>query len=178
MSGAASRAAAGRAPTMSRSEAEDFLYREARLLDELQLDEWLTLFTKDGLYWIPIDDGKPTAHNLSVVCDPPLRRQERVHHILRTQFPSQSPRSRIVHLVSNVEVMPDAASGEVRLRSNQVIHEIRTGDYRQTGLGELRTLVATVEHMLRPEDGALKIALKKIKLIDRDMPLGNITFLI
>lgn len=178
MSGAASRAAADRAPAMSRSEAEDFLYREARLLDELQLDEWLTLFTKDGLYWIPIDDGKPTEHSLSVVRDPPLRREERVHHILRTQFPSQSPRSRTVHLVSNVEVMPDAASGEVRLRSNQVIHEIRTGDYRQTGLGELRTLVATVEHVLRREDGALKIALKKIKLIDRDMPLGNLTFLI
>lgn len=178
MSGAHTRAAAGAAPAMSRAEAEDFLYREARLLDDLQLDEWLGLFTEDGLYWIPIDDAKPVDHNLSIVRDLPLRREERVHHILRTRFPSQSPRSRTVHLVSNVEVMPDAASGEVRLRSNQVIHEMRPGDYRQTGLGELRTLVATVEHELRPEGGRLKIALKKIKLIDRDMPLGNLTFLI
>lgn len=178
MSGVATLGAAGRSSAMTRAEAEDFLYREARLLDELQLDEWLTLFAKDGLYWIPIDDSKPPERNLSVICDPPLRREERVHHILRTQFPSQTPRSRTVHLVSNVEVSPDGATGAVRLRSNQVIHEIRTGDYRQTGLGEMRTLVATVEHVLRPEDGKLKIALKKIKLIDRDMPLGNLTFLI
>jgi 3-phenylpropionate/cinnamic acid dioxygenase small subunit len=178
MSGARARPAGSNGVALSRAEAEDFLYREARLLDELQLDEWLGLFTRDGLYWIPIDDGKRDARNLSVIRDETLRREERVHHILRTKFPSQSPRSRTVHLVSNVEVIPDAASGGVRLRSNQVIHEMRTGDYRQTGLGELRTLVATVEHVLRAEDSQLKIALKKIKLIDRDMPLGNLTFLI
>jgi 3-phenylpropionate/cinnamic acid dioxygenase small subunit len=163
---------------MTRAEAEDFLYREARLLDELELDEWLTLFTADGLYWIPIDDSKPPEANVSVIYDPPLRREERVHHILRTRFPSQSPRSRTVHMVGNVEVRADAGPGEIGLRSNQVIHEIRTGDYRQTGLGDLRTLVATVEHVLRSEGGTLKIALKKIRLIDRDMPLGNLTFLI
>ena len=178
MSGVRARPASSAAPALTRAEAEDFLYREARLLDELQLDEWLSLFTKDGLYWIPIDDGEPEGRNLSVIRDPPLRREERVHHILHTKFPSQSPRSRTVHIVSNVEVMPGAAPGEVQLRSNQVIHEMRAGDYRQTGLGELRTLVATVEHVLRAEDGRLKIALKKIKLIDRDMPLGNLTFLI
>ena len=37
-----------RSLTMSRSEAEDFLYREARLLDEWRLDDWLALFTRDG----------------------------------------------------------------------------------------------------------------------------------
>lgn len=178
MSGARAQAKAGAASAMSRAEAEAFLYREARLLDDLQLDEWLGLFTEDGLYWIPIDDSKSPDRNLSIVCDPPLRREERVHHILHTRFPSQSPRSRTVHLVSNVEVMPDAPAGEVRLRSNQVIYEMRAGDYRQTGLGELRTMVATVEHVLRPAGGQLKIGLKKIKLIDRDMPLGNLTFLI
>jgi 3-phenylpropionate/cinnamic acid dioxygenase small subunit len=164
--------------TMTRSEAEEFLYREARLLDELQLEEWLKLFTKDGVYWIPIDDTKPRDTSLSIVCDPPLRREERVYHLLHTHFPSQTPRSRTIHLVGNVEIGRDPASAEIAIRSNQVIHEIRGGDFRQTGLGELRALVATVEHRLRPEDGALKIALKKIRLIDRDMPLGNLTFII
>ena len=162
---------------MSRAEAEEFLYREARLLDELRLEEWLALFTKDGVYWIPLDDAKPRDTSLSIVCDPPLRREERVHHLLHTRFPSQSPRSRIVHMVGNVEV-GGVTDGDTVLRSNQVIYEIRAGDFRQTGLGELRTLVAAVEHVLRPEDGALKIALKKIKLIDRDMPVGNLTFII
>lgn len=164
------------APSLMRADAEDFLYREARLLDELQLDDWLALFTRDGVYWVPIDDTKPRDRNLSIIYDPPLRREERVHHLMRTAFPSQSPRSRTVHMISNVEV--SQAADEVCLRSNQVIYEIRGGDFRQTGLGELRTLVATVEHILRREDNAMKIAMKKIKLIDRDMPLGNLTFLI
>lgn len=164
------------ARSMTRADAEDFLYREARLLDELQLDEWLTLFTRDGLYWIPIDEAKPRERNLSIIYDPPLRREERVHHLMRTTFPSQSPRSRTVHMISNVEVRD--GTDQIALRSNQVIYEIRGGDFRQTGLGELRTLVATVEHVLRLEDNAMKIAMKKIRLIDRDMWLGNLTFLI
>ena len=161
---------------MNRAEAEEFLYREARLLDERLLDDWLTLFTRDGLYWIPIDESKPRSHNLSIIYDEPLRREERVHHLMRTSFPSQSPPSRTVHMISNVEV--SGAASDFLVRSNQVIYEIRGGDFRQTGLGELRTLVATVEHQLREEDRALKIAMKKIRLIDRDMSVGNLTFLL
>jgi 3-phenylpropionate/cinnamic acid dioxygenase small subunit len=169
--------AVGKAVTMSRREAEDFLYREARLLDDKQLDEWLTLFAKDGLYWVPIDESKPRQQTTSLIHDGPLRREERVHHLMRTTFPSQSPPSRTVHMISNVEVGAGGAR-QVTLRSNQVIYEIRAGDFRQTGLGQLRTLVATVEHRLQREDGAFKIVLKKITLIDRDMFLGNLTFLI
>ena len=38
----------------SRSEIEQFLYREAWLLDHGRLDEWLGLFTDDATYWIPL----------------------------------------------------------------------------------------------------------------------------
>ena len=33
----------------------DFVYREARLLDEMRYDEWLALFTEDGYYWMPAE---------------------------------------------------------------------------------------------------------------------------
>ena len=33
-------------------EVEQFLYREARLLDERQFHEWLELFTDDVRYWM------------------------------------------------------------------------------------------------------------------------------
>src|SRR5262249_50847346 len=42
---------------LTRQQAEDFLYHEARLLDERRFEEWLELFTADGLYWLPMDDG-------------------------------------------------------------------------------------------------------------------------
>jgi ethylbenzene dioxygenase beta subunit len=33
-------------------EVEQFLYREARLLDERRFHEWLALFTDDVRYWM------------------------------------------------------------------------------------------------------------------------------
>ncbi|MGH6877704.1 MAG: aromatic-ring-hydroxylating dioxygenase subunit beta [Rhizomicrobium sp.] len=154
-----------------------FLYREARFLDAFRLDEWLELFAPDGIYWIPIDDTKPISENTAIVYDTPLRREERVHHHLRVDFPSQRPRSRTLHFITNVECDPPT-DGAVTVRSNQLIYEVRTGDYRQVGLGELRPIVASVTHVLRISDGVAKIALKKILLINRDMPLYNLTFII
>ena len=35
-------------------EVEQFLYHEARLLDERKFDDWLALLTDDVHYWMPI----------------------------------------------------------------------------------------------------------------------------
>ncbi len=40
-----------------RAEVENFLYEEAELLDEWRLDEWVELFTEDGINQVPaLDD--------------------------------------------------------------------------------------------------------------------------
>src|SRR4029078_2033620 len=36
----------------------DFVAREARLIDEHRLDEWLELFAEDGIYWMPLEWGQ------------------------------------------------------------------------------------------------------------------------
>jgi len=41
-------------------EVENFLVREAALLDEWRLDDWLALFTEDARYMVPATD-LPTA---------------------------------------------------------------------------------------------------------------------
>jgi 3-phenylpropionate/cinnamic acid dioxygenase small subunit len=154
-----------------------FVYREARLLDDFALEEWLTLFTADGIYWVPIDDAKPVASNAALIYDDTLRREERVHHQLHISTISQSPRSRTVHAVSNVEIVRRDGDALI-VRSVQVIYEMRTGDFRQIGLGEVRANIATVEHVLHPSDDTFKIASKKVLLIDRDAQLRNLTFLL
>ncbi len=168
--------------TLTRAQAEDLLIHEARLLDERRLEEWNALFTADGMYWIPLDEDAPFEHNAAIVRDTPLRRAERVDHLLHNYFPAQSPRSRTLHFVSNVAV--EAGCGEwagcVVVRSNQIVYEMRTGDYKQVGVGDLRPIVASVEHMLQPASGisgGMGIARKKILLINRDSWLGNMTFL-
>ncbi|WP_420223263.1 aromatic-ring-hydroxylating dioxygenase subunit beta [Pigmentiphaga litoralis] len=164
------------AMTLSRAQAEDMLIHEAHLLDELKLDEWLTLFTEDGLYWAPIDENDDIATHVSLVYDTPLRREERVYHLLHNEFPAQSPRSRLLHCISNVRVTPSDDS--VIVSSSQVVYEMRTGDFAQVGLGDIRPLVARMEHTFRSVDGAFKIACKKILFINRDAWHGNLTFII
>jgi len=36
----------------------DFVVREARLLDQQRLEDWLDLFTDDGHYWMPVEWGQ------------------------------------------------------------------------------------------------------------------------
>ena len=38
---------------MSDYEIAQFLFREARLMDEHRYEEWLTLWADDGVYWVP-----------------------------------------------------------------------------------------------------------------------------
>jgi 3-phenylpropionate/cinnamic acid dioxygenase small subunit len=153
-----------------------FLYREARLLDDGELREWLTLFTDDGLYWVPIDENQPPERCASLVRDDGPARDERVYHLLETPFPAQSPPSRTVHVVSNIEVT--RSDEQVVATSSQVVYEMRTGDFTQVGLGVVRQLVGRVTHTLVDDGTELKIACKKILLIDRDVPQGNLTFVI
>jgi 3-phenylpropionate/cinnamic acid dioxygenase small subunit len=161
----------------TREDAECFLIGEAEMLDELRLEEWLRLFTSDGIYWVPIDENVSPSESVSIVYDNSLRREERVFHLLHTRFPAQNPRSRVLHSISCVRVLPQD-DGKIKVISNQTINEVRTGDYRQLGLGELQSIVARVEHMLELSEEGPKIALKKVLLLNRDMPLGNLTFLL
>ena len=164
---------------MTRQEAEDFLYTEARLLDENRLEEWLLLFTSEGIYWLPIDEEDDPERQASVIYDDPLQREKRVHQLRQGARYSQLPASRTIHYLSNVEVEP-APDGEVHLRCNVLILELRPGDHQaiQKGLGNQRALAGRCFYRLVSEEGSWRIAMKKVLLIDRDMPLYNLTFVL
>ena len=165
--------------TLSRAEAEDFLYREARLIDEWRLKDWNAMFTADGLYWLPVDENAEPGTHVSLIHDNALRREERVYRLLETAAHSQDPRSATQHFISNVSV-PHDENGQVRVYSSQIIYEIRAhgADYRHLGLGEQRSFAARCEHLLRMEHGSWKIALKKMVLLNRGVAIGNLTFIL
>lgn len=156
---------------------ETFLYKEALLLDRWALEEWSALFTADGVYWLPIDDQADARTNVSLVHDTPARREERVHHLLHDTFPAQSPRSRTLHFISNV-VISGSKEREITVTSSQLTYEMRTGDYAQIGVGDMRPVVAQVEHQLRCEGDSFRIRRKKVLLLDRDSWQGNLTFIL
>ncbi len=91
--------------TVHRSDVENFLYREARLLDTAQFEQWLELFTEDALYWVPAgkDDIDPSVH-VSIIHDNKAAMATRIKR-LRSGFAyAQDPASRVHRLISNVEI--------------------------------------------------------------------------
>jgi benzoate/toluate 1,2-dioxygenase beta subunit len=175
-------AADGSVPTaLSVQEAEGLLYREARLLDEHRYEEWQTLFTEDAKYWLPIPlDGEvqDPDRSISIIYDDVRRIDERVYRTLHTPVLDQTPRSRTARMVSNVEVDPESVDGQVRVRCNQVIAELRPGGRGQVGLNDQRLFVARCEYRLRSVEGAWRIILKKVVLLNADQPLYNLTFIV
>lgn len=161
---------------IDRLEAERLLYEEARLLDDRRFHEWLDLFTKDCVYWLPIVEEQPELEP-SIIYDDRARMEERVFRLLDTPAHAQSPPSRTQHDVSNVEVLDGAGREDAFVRCNLTVHETRIGDPSQVGLATPRWFAGRCEYLLRDE-GRWRIVSKKVRLLDRELPQYNLTFII
>ena len=92
---------------------EEFLFHEARLLDQGRLDEWGELFTDDGTYWVPATVDQPDPiHHVSLMYDDKLLRAVRIRRFADEQAIPLQPAPRGVHLISNIEI--DAYSSDTR----------------------------------------------------------------
>lgn len=159
-------------PTLTTGQAQELLFLEARLLDERRFEDWLDLFSEDCLYWLPVLDvvGEP-----SLIHDDRNAMEERVFRLLSTTVHAQTPVSRTQHDISNIEI-ENEGSGLAVIRCNQVVHEVRVGAPGQMGLGELRSVPARCTYRVIWEDG-WKLKEKKCLLLQRDLPLYNLTFI-
>ncbi len=153
-------------------EVEQFIYREARLADELEYDEWEALWTDDAIYWVPAngDDIDPTTQ-MSVVFDNRSRISTRIKQLQTGKRHSQNPPSRLRRLVSNVELLERSESSEeIRVGANFIVYESRE---RGVTLWAGRS-----EYRLRRTDDGLRMAYKKVLLVNNDRPLSTMSFLI
>ena len=53
-------------PMQLKSEVEQFLYREARLLDARRFDDWLDTLTEDIKYWMPLRSNRYPANSKAI----------------------------------------------------------------------------------------------------------------
>ena len=160
-----------------RSEAEDFLYHEAELLDSRNYKEWLNLFTSDGVYWLPMVADSDPELEPSIQYDDRKLLEMRVHQLVNKPHYAQRPPSRTLHAVSNVTVAAGERADEALVRCIVMVAELREGDYRQLGLGEQRVFSGRCEYRLRRAE-KLAIASKKVVLINRDLPIVNLSFIL
>lgn len=159
--------------TLTRMVVEDFLFHEAGLLDEWRLPEWLALFTEDAHYYVPSTDLPPDAspdNNLFYIADDRFRLGERVSRLMKRTAHSEYPRSKVRHLVSNVQLQPGDGN-EIGARANFLVY--RTKD-RITD-----QYIGNYRYRLVQGDAGLRI-LEKRCLLDMDglRPQGRISIIL
>jgi len=144
---------------------QQFLFHEARLLDELRLEEWLTLWTPEGRYWVPRvhNQDNPFDH-VSLFWEDALLREVRVRRVQHPRNWSQQPPTRSNRLIGNISIEGADAAGHLIVRSCLHLVETRL-DSRHFG--------ATVYHKLAAtEAGGWAIHLKRVNLTNCDGIMG------
>jgi len=112
-------------------DAEQFLYRQADLLDAKRWKDWIDLFTPDGVYWMPPDasyktwDGQP-----AIFAEDRNLMQVRMGRVLHPDAWSQRPQWGTNHVVSNVVIDKAAKNGDLTVRSRFHMMEMRRDDIR------------------------------------------------
>jgi benzoate/toluate 1,2-dioxygenase subunit beta len=151
-------------------QVEQFLYREARYADEHDYDAWEALWTDDAVYWVPAaDDSSDPATRVSVIFDNRNRISTRLKQLRTGKRHSQAPPSNLRRLISNVEILGRDGEDTV-VGANFLLAESRS---RGTELWAGRTT-----YRVRVVDGELRLAYKKVSLVNRDQPLPTLAFLI
>src|SRR5438067_11501407 len=124
-------------------EVEQFLYREARLLDTRRFHEWLELFTDDVRYWMSGRSNRyPKSSKAIAILDPDryveddLAREDelalfdetketlaaRVARLDTGMAWAEDPPSRTRHLIVYIEVEPGPTAPELQVYSNFLVY--------------------------------------------------------
>ena len=150
----------------------DFVYREARLLDEKRFVEWYELFTEDARYWMPLTRGQPDGETYtSLFYEDRLLLKVRIERLRHPNAFSQQQPSFCQHVLQRPEVERlDGANNEFVTRTPFM--------YFETQLDTQLVLAGVAFHHLTQVDGALRMRLKKIELVNRDAALPSIQLLL
>jgi len=155
--------------SITRDQVIDFIYDEARMLDEGRYDDWLALWLPDGHYWMPLDYQQTDPVNMtSLMYEDMFMLKLRVERLNGARTFSQKPKSRCHHVIQRpfVDVLEAEAS-----QTTTFMH------YVETRLDEQQLLALTVKHDLQVVEGALRIAGKRVDILNCDAAFRNIQLL-
>jgi 3-phenylpropionate/cinnamic acid dioxygenase small subunit len=144
------------------------VYLEARLIDERRFDEWYALYADDAYYWVPLVPGQADGENhTSLMYEDKLLLRLRIERFGNPRSYSLFPQVRCLHVLQQPELeSTDTAAGRWTKRTNEL--------YVETQGGRKQVYAAVVRHTLSVIDGALRIRLKRVDLLDCDAPLPSI----
>jgi 3-phenylpropionate/cinnamic acid dioxygenase small subunit len=150
-----------------RHEVEQFLFREARLLDERRLTEWLDLLAEEIHYFMPIrrnvkfgdweDEYSDPDTEISYFDEGKDILTGRIRQINTGVHWAEEPVSRFEHLVSNIEIA-GVEGDEIQVNSKFFCYQNRL-------LDEVNHFVGRRYDLLRRDpDTGFKIVKRKIYL--------------
>jgi p-cumate 2,3-dioxygenase beta subunit len=156
----------------SRQEVEDLLYKEAALLDEWRLEEWLELLSDDAVYEIPPTDvPEGDARNtLFIIADDAVRIRSRVKQLLGKSAWAESPHSRTRRMISNVRVL-GADGDRILATANFAVYRMR--------YESVDTYIGRYDYKLVRVGKELKIKERRAVLDNEALrPHGKISFIL
>jgi len=148
-----------------------FIYKEARFQDEHQYAAWEALWTDDGIYWVPANGADiDPEKEMSIIYDNRSRISLRIKQLLTGKRHTQTPQSRLRRIVSNIELLDEKEDGDIAVASNCMVFE--------SSLRDDTIWAARNEYRLRDVDGELRMAYKKVTLVNNEKALFTLSFLI
>jgi p-cumate 2,3-dioxygenase subunit beta len=137
---------------LSRGSIEEFLYREAELLDDWRLPEWAELYTDDARYDIAsLDSPDPmaadAANSLFVLSDDKMRIISRAKRLMKKTAHAEYPHSKVRHITSNVRIGATTPEG-LAVRANFVVFRTK-GDNTVHYMGEARYQLVVIDAAIR-----------------------------
>jgi p-cumate 2,3-dioxygenase beta subunit len=154
-------------------EVEAFFYREADLLDEWKLDEWLTLFLPEGRYEVPATDAPEGAPEttLHIIADNMTVLAGRVERLKSVQAYAENPHSRTRRFITNVRIL-ESGDNELKVSANFMVTRARKG--------QTDSFVGRYRHVLRPDpETGFRFFLRRAVLdLDALRPQGRVSIIL
>lgn len=136
---------------------EQFLFRQAELLDTKRWQDYIDLFTPDGIYWMPPDPSHTTWEGMSAIfAEDKNLMTVRVNRVLHPDAWSQRPQWGTNHVVGNVMIESEKPNGDVVARSRFHMMELRRDDVRHFA-------GSYVHHLSRTKNG-YRIKLQRVDM--------------
>lgn len=139
-------------------EMEQFLYRQAAMLDAKCWPQWAECFAADGVYWMPATPQQTDwMSQPSIFAEDRLLMEVRIGRLQHPNAWSQAPAWHTNHLVGNV-VIEAIDDTHAELWSRFQMMELRRDSVRHFG--------GSYRHSLVREDGAWRIRLQRVDLFN------------
>ena len=139
---------------------------ETRYLNSTDLDNWISLFSDDGYYWMPLEETQqdPETHD-SLIYDNKTLMEIRKNNLGHPLSPSMQHPIRSVRMLSDIDIFKEESSEDI-IATAVVIAVINHSQQNY--------YAGKVSYRFQRDESGFKIKCKRVDLINADAPLDII----